>query len=158
MVVTIAKALLNNLSFNVNEQMMIMVQMTHKVKEKACPYLQRRLLNVTGPDKWSQNTSIWIPVFICPVFRTQLYKKIFQNEDFLPLDLVRCGGKIAGYLNDDIGIITTRDTFSGKSRTNRKQAGIQMGFNATSVDLYYYCKQYSHCSHQQDCSVHTLQT
>ena len=41
------------LSYNVYEQLMIMVQKMHKVKERACPYLQRRLVNVTRPDKWS---------------------------------------------------------------------------------------------------------
>ena len=45
----------NILSFDVNEQLMIMVQTTHKVKERACPYLQRCLVNVTRPDKWSHN-------------------------------------------------------------------------------------------------------
>ena len=34
-----------------NEQLMIMVQKMHKVKEWARPYLQRRLVNVTRPDK-----------------------------------------------------------------------------------------------------------
>ena len=46
------------ISFDVNKQLMIMVQKTHKVKEGACPYLQRRLVNVTEPDKWSHNTKL----------------------------------------------------------------------------------------------------
>ena len=44
------------LSFNVNEQLMIMVHTTHKVKERARLYLQRCFVNVTRPDKWSHNT------------------------------------------------------------------------------------------------------
>jgi len=37
-----------------------------------------------------------------------------RNADFLSLDLVRSGGKIAGYLSKHIGIISTRDTPSGR--------------------------------------------
>ena len=43
------------LSFNVNEQLTIMVQKKYKVKERARPYWQRHLVNVTRPDKWSHN-------------------------------------------------------------------------------------------------------
>ena len=39
-----------------NEQLMIMVQKTHKVKERARPYLQQCLVKVTIQDKWSHNT------------------------------------------------------------------------------------------------------
>ena len=45
----------NILSFDVNEQLIIMVQKTQKVKERARPCLQRRLVNVTRPDEWSLN-------------------------------------------------------------------------------------------------------
>ena len=34
---------------------MIMVQKRFKVKERAHPYLQRRFVNMTRPDKWSHN-------------------------------------------------------------------------------------------------------
>ena len=50
-----SEALVWDLSFDVNEQLMIMVQTTNKVKERARPYLQQRLVNVTRPDKWSHN-------------------------------------------------------------------------------------------------------
>ena len=46
------------LSFDDNEQLMIMVQKMHKVKERARPHLQRHLLNVTWPDKWYHNNYI----------------------------------------------------------------------------------------------------
>ena len=46
------------LFFNANEQLMIIVQKTHKVKERARPYLQRRLVNVTRLYKWSHNPNI----------------------------------------------------------------------------------------------------
>jgi hypothetical protein len=39
-----------------------------------------------------------------------------KNNDFLALDMVRSGGKIVGYLNKDIGIISTRDTSSGTQK------------------------------------------
>ena len=51
------------LSFDVNEQRMIMVQKTHKVKERTHPYLELRLVNVTKQDKWSPNTSLHITYF-----------------------------------------------------------------------------------------------
>ncbi len=38
-----------------------------------------------------------------------------KYKDFLALDLVRSGGKIEGYLNEDFGIISTSDTYSGKN-------------------------------------------
>ena len=40
----------NIISFDVNEQLMIKVQKTHKVKVRARPYIQRHLVNVTRPD------------------------------------------------------------------------------------------------------------
>ena len=43
------------LSFNDNEQLMLVIQNTHEVKQRACPHLQRRLVYVTWPDKWSHN-------------------------------------------------------------------------------------------------------
>ena len=43
---------------NVNEQLIIKVQMMHKVKDKTRQYLQRRLVEVTLPDKWSRNILI----------------------------------------------------------------------------------------------------
>ena len=46
----------NILSFDVNEQLMVIVQKTHKVKERGRLYLQQRLVNVTRPDKWYHNT------------------------------------------------------------------------------------------------------
>ena len=42
-------------SFHVNEQLMIKVQKMSKVTERARPFIQRRLVNVTRPDKWSHN-------------------------------------------------------------------------------------------------------
>jgi hypothetical protein len=36
-----------------------------------------------------------------------------KNNDFLALDMVRSGGKIVGYLNKEVGIISTRETSSG---------------------------------------------
>ena len=45
------------LSFDVNEQLMLKVQKMRKVKERARWYVQRRLVNVTRPDKWSHNKS-----------------------------------------------------------------------------------------------------
>ena len=52
------------LSFNVNEQLTIMVQKKYKVKERARLYWQRRLVNVTRPDKWSHNNfyTVGIPL------------------------------------------------------------------------------------------------
>ena len=50
-----------SLSFYANGQ--LMVQRTHKVKERACTYLQQRFVNVARPDKWSHNTGI------CPNFK-----------------------------------------------------------------------------------------
>ena len=35
------------------------VQKMRKVKERAYPYIQRRLENVTRPDKWSQNIMLY---------------------------------------------------------------------------------------------------
>ena len=43
------------LSLNINKQLMIMVQKTHKLKERACPHLQRRLVNMRDQTKWSHN-------------------------------------------------------------------------------------------------------
>ena len=48
------------LSFDVNEQLITIVQKTHKVKERPRPHLQRRLVNVTKPEKWSHNN-----IYIC---------------------------------------------------------------------------------------------
>ena len=50
------------LPFNDNEQLLILEQKAHKVKERARPYLQRCLVNVTRPDKWSHNSQLmfWI--------------------------------------------------------------------------------------------------
>ena len=39
---------------------MVIVQKTYKVKERAQLYLQRDLVNVTRPDKWSQNSMLHI--------------------------------------------------------------------------------------------------
>ena len=52
------------LSFDVNERLMIMVQKKYKVKERARLYWQRRLVNVTRPDKWSHNNfyTVGIPL------------------------------------------------------------------------------------------------
>ena len=44
--------------------------------------------------------------------RRQFVSRI-KNNDFLALDMVRSGGKIVGYLNENIGIISTRETPSG---------------------------------------------
>ena len=44
--------------FSANEQLMVVVQKTHMVKERAHSYLQRRLVNVTRPDTWSHNKSL----------------------------------------------------------------------------------------------------
>ena len=43
------------LSLNLMEQLMIKVQKTNEVKERERPYLQRRLVLVMRPDKWSHN-------------------------------------------------------------------------------------------------------
>ena len=37
---------------------MIMAQKMHKIKERARPYLQWLLVNVTRPDKWSHNIQV----------------------------------------------------------------------------------------------------
>ena len=42
------------LSFDINEQLMMMVQQMHTVKESMPTYLGWHLMNVTWPDKWSQ--------------------------------------------------------------------------------------------------------
>ena len=48
------------LSCDVNEQLMIVEQKTHMVKERAHPYLQLGLVHVTRLDKWSHNNTVYI--------------------------------------------------------------------------------------------------
>ena len=51
-----------------------------------------------------------------------------RNKDFLPLDLVRSGGRIEGYLSQNIGIISTRDTITGRPT--------KVFFNTTDVYVF----------------------
>ena len=72
----------------------------HKAKERACPYLQQRLENVTRPDKWSHNTvsDNWMPLhkvrfrvyscLFCPVFEQCL--EIWTTIQYLSLLLQHC--------------------------------------------------------------------
>ena len=64
------------ISFDVNEQLLIMVQKTHKVKETARQFLQRSPVNATWPDKWSCNTGIQLSICLLQQYAMSLVMKL----------------------------------------------------------------------------------
>ena len=58
-------------SLDVNEQLILVIQNTHEVKQRACPHLQRHLVSVTRPVRMvsKQYDTIWLLMLLqklCP--------------------------------------------------------------------------------------------
>ena len=69
------------LSFNDNEQLMLVIQNMHEVKQRARLHLQQRLVNVTCPDIWSHNRFTCPKKFQASEWPRKLIKKQLQQKD-----------------------------------------------------------------------------